>query len=317
MNGKGFQALVAQLGDLSDVQREALVTALKRRLPVSEAVELIDTRFATDPCCGHCGSRHVGGWASQAGLKRYRCKDCAKTFNALTGTPLAQLHRRDVWFSYAQALADGLSLRKAAKRCGVSLDTAFRWRHRFLTTAKDVKAKVVTGIVEADETFIRKSVKGSKRLVGRAPRKRGSTAKSGLSSDDYAPVLIVRDRHGATTDQVLPDLEGPTFARVLKPVVAADALLVSDGRAAYATFADHAGLLHIALNASKGERTHGSYHIQNVNAYISRLKHWMARFKGVATHYLPSYLGWRRMIERTSDLSPAEILRQALPQAAT
>ena len=138
-----------------------------------------------------------------------------------------------------------------------------------------------------------------------------------MSSDDYAPVLIVRDRHGATTDQVLPDLEGPTFTRALKPVVAHDALLVSDGRAAYATFADHAGLLHIALNASKGERTYGSYHIQNVNAYISRLKHWMVRFKGVATYYLPSYLGWRRMIERSSDVTPAAILMQALTHAAT
>ena len=35
--------------------------------------------------------------------------------------------------------------------------------------------------------------------------------------------------------------------------------------------------LHIALNASKGERTYGSYQIQNINAYISRLKHlWRA-----------------------------------------
>lgn len=94
-----------------------------------------------------------------------------------------------------------------------------------------VKAKALKGIVEADETFIRKSVKGSKRVVGRAPRRRGEKAKPGLSSDDYAPVLIVRDRHGATLDHVLPDLEAPTFARVMRPVVAADALLVSDSRA--------------------------------------------------------------------------------------
>ena len=180
-----------------------------------------------------------------------------------------------------------------------------------------MKAKTVKGIVEADETFIRKSVKGSKRLVGRAPRRRGEKAKPGLSSDDYAPVLIVRDRHGATLDHVLPDLEAPTFARVMKPVVAQDALLVSDGRAAYGQFADHEGLLHIALNANKGERTYGSYNIQNVNAYISRLKDWLRRFKGVATHYLPSYLGWRRMIEREGDLTPARIVMQAMPQAST
>ncbi len=313
MDGKGFQALVAQLGELSAVQREALITALKRRLPVDEAVQLIDSRFGADPCCGHCRSKNAGGWSSQSGLKRYRCNACGKTFNALTGTPLAHLRRRDAWFAYAQALADGSSLRKAAQRCGIALDTSFRWRHRFLATAKDVKAKAVKGIVEADETFIRKSAKGSKRLVGRAPRKRGTSAKRGLSNDDYAPVLIVRDRHGAMLDQVLPDLEAPTFARVMRPVVAADALLVSDGRPAYAQFADDAGLLHIALNASRGERTFGSYHIQNVNAYISRLKDWLRRFKGVATHYLPSYLGWRRMIEREHTLTPVRVIMQATP----
>ena len=41
----------------------------------------------------------------------------------------------------------------------------------------------------------------------------------------------------------------------------------------------------------------GVYHIQNANAYHSRLKEWMRRFHGVATKYLDHYLGWRRMIE--------------------
>ena len=64
-----------------------------------------------------------------------------RTFNALTGPPLAQLHRRDVWLTYAQALADGVSLRKAAKRSKIALGTAFRWRHRFLKIPKGKKAK--------------------------------------------------------------------------------------------------------------------------------------------------------------------------------
>lgn len=67
-----------------------------------------------------------------------------------------------------------------------------------------------------------------------------------------------------------------------------------------------------------GDRVYGSYHIQNVNAYISRLKQWLVRFKGVATHCLPSYLGWRRLIEREGDaLSPARFITNALPQTAT
>jgi hypothetical protein len=116
----------------------------------------------------------------------------------------------------------------------------------------------------------------------------------------------------------MPDLEGATFKRVLKPVLAPDALLVSDGRAAYGAFAEDAGLLHIALNARAGERVYGSYHIQNVNAYISRPKQWLSHFKGVATHYLPTYLGWRRLIEREGEaLSPALFITHVLPQTST
>ena len=137
----------------------------------------------------------------------------------------------------------------------------------------------VTGIVEADETFILKSAKRSKRLVGRAPRKRG----------------------GATTDQVIPDLRARTFAAYLTPVVAKDAILVSDGRDAYGAFAYAENILHIPIITSRGEHAYKGFHIQNVNAYTSRLKDWLRPFKDVASWYLPSYLGWRRAIERLGE----------------
>lgn len=55
------------------------------------------------------------------------------------------------------------------------------------------------------------------------------------------------------------------------------------------------------------------YHIQNVNAYDSRLKTWMKRLHGVATKYLEHYLGWRRWLERWGqDNSPRVGLYAAL-----
>ena len=42
-------------------------------------------------------------------------------------------------------------------------------------------------------------------------------------------------------------------------------------------------------------------HINNVNAYHSRLKQWLVPFKGVATNNLPNYLGWRRALEAWGD----------------
>ena len=314
MKAQDFKALVEQLGDLSEVQRAALAAALAGQGSANEAIALIETRFAAEPACGHCKSQRFGGWGKASGLKRYKCKDCGRTFNALTGTPLAQLRRRDAWLDYARALVARVSLRKAAERADVCLETSFRWRHRFLQAAKDKRPSLVTGIVEADESFILKSAKGSRQLVGRAPRKRGGKAKTpGLSTDEHDCILIVRDRHAATTDHLLPDLEGRTFAAYLAPVIAKDAVLVSDGRPAYAAFAAARDILHIAVVAAHGERVYEGFHIQNVNAYTSRFKDWMRPFKGVASKYLPSYLGWRRMIERDGDrFTPRHCIAEAL-----
>jgi transposase-like protein len=314
MDTKEFRLFVEQMDNLTAVQRTALSAALSGTGPANEAIALIEMQFASAPACGHCKSERFITWGHANDLRRYKCKACNRTFNALTGTPLAQLHRRDAWLEYARAVVDRVSLRKAAERAGICLETSFRWRHRFLQTAKDKRPPVVTGIVEADETFILKSAKGSRKLVGRLPRKRGGKAKKpGLSTDEHDAILVIRDRHGTTTDHILPDLEGRTFSAFLTPVVAPDALLVTDGRAAYGQFADAVGILHIALNASAGERTFGSYHAQNVNAYQSRLKRWLAPFNGVATKYLASYLGWRRSIERDgSRHTPRHLITEAV-----
>jgi hypothetical protein len=56
-----------------------------------------------------------------------------------------------------------------------------------------------------------------------------------------------------------------------------------------------------------------AFHIHNVNDYDSRLKTWMARFHGIATKYLPNYLGWRRYMERfTETLTPSLLMAQAI-----
>jgi len=66
--------------------------------------------------------------------------------------------------------------------------------------------------------------------------------------------------------------------------------------------------------ASKGEHVHEkALHIQNINAYASRLKRWLDRFNGVATKYLQSYLGWRRWLEKEEDsVTPKNLLAAAL-----
>ena len=276
----------------------------------TSSIQTIEASFQAEPACPHCPSTKLQKWGSAHALQRYRCRGCKKTFNALTGTPLAQLHKRELWLQHSQAVIDGLTLRKTSARIGVSLPTAFRWRHRFLKAPKALKAKKLQGIVEADETFFLYSEKGKRRLT-RKPRSRGGkAAKRGLSAEQV-PVLIARDRTKATTDQILPDRSEKSVTDVLAPVVAKDAVLVTDGDKAFGAFADNARILHIGLIASKGEHAYEEFHFQNVNAYTSGLKRWMTRFNGVATKYLDTYLGWNRLNDRDGCNLTANLLLTA------
>ena len=110
----------------------------------------------------------------------------------------------------------------------------------------------------------------------------------------------------------------PTTAEVLKPLVAHDAVLVSDGRDAYAAFAHAENILHIPIIISRGEHVYRDFHIQNVNAYTSRLKAWLRPFRGVASWYLTSYLGWRRALERLGEtVTPERCLQTAYRSTST
>src|SRR4051794_6058389 len=317
MREADFEVLLHLVERLSDEQRTALGRALASASGEPEAVRLLERAFAAAPRCPHCGAERLQRWGHASGLRRYRCQACRKTFNALTGTSLARLRKKACWLRYGEALAAGVSLAKAAAHCGVHLTTSFRWQHRFLRAAT---REALGGVVEADETFFRRSHKGSRRWrrgdapPGRGPRRRGERAsKPGLSAEQV-PALIARDRAGHTADAALPDLGADAITAPLRPPAAGDAVLGADGAKAYAAFAAEGGIRHEPINVAAGVRVRdGAFHIQNVNAYHGRLKGWMGRFNGVATRYLANYLGWRRTLERAAEPSAS---RTWLPAAA-
>ena len=196
-----------------------MATPASPSTPSSESVAVMAERRVESTGCPHCRGQKLQRWGRASGLPRYRCGDCRRTFNALTGTPLARLHKKDRWTDQATALMTGESVAKAAVRCGVAYTTAFRWRHRFLSAPALDKPTCLTGIVEADETFILESFKGKRSDLPRPARKRGGkAAKAGLSAEQI-PVLVARDRNGATTDAVLPKLNRASVTAALAGVV--------------------------------------------------------------------------------------------------
>ena len=87
---------------------------------------------------------------------------------------------------------------------------------------------------------------------------------------------MAADRSGTTVSAALPRGRcGGALAAALDPVVAKDALLVSDGGASYPPCAAALGVSHEALNRSMGERVRGDLHVQTVNSRHSRLKDFL------------------------------------------
>ena len=306
MKTEEFQALTAEIEKLTPHQRKLLSQRLDKIQNVQAVNTLIEGRVATASECPKCGHNRIARWGSASGLQRYRCVACKATFNALTGTPLARLRKKDKWLDYAQQMQQGQSVRKSAQACEVHRNTAFRWRHRFLVQPNSNKPASLAGIAEADEAFFLESFKGKKKAMPRASRKRGSkAAKPGLS-DEQIPVLICRDRAGNTTDFILEKDDRQHLVEALKPILASDAILCTDGSRAMIGVARKLGITHRPVNLAAGIRViAGVYHVQNVNAYGSRLKTWMRRFNGVATCHLANYLGWRRYLDRNNDTNSA------------
>lgn len=313
-----LKKITAALRRLTPPQRKlvAVELALLDAQPASAAI--VEGRLAAVAPCPRCQSERTVRHGHANGLQRYRCRECRRTFSALTGTPLNGLHKRGLWLRQAEALSDGRSLRTVAEDLNIHVGTAHRWRHRFLTAPERVQPSTLAGVAEVDETYFLLSFKGKRQGLDRKPRKRGGrAAKRGLSHEQV-PVLVARDRAGVTADCVLKATDATTMAAALKPFVPADAVLCTDGSKALAGVARTLGVEHHAVAVSAGVRVDGPWHIQNVNAYHSRLKAWIAKFRGVATRYLANYLGWFRAIDRQlgSALKPAQWLAIALGAVA-
>ena len=177
MKAEDFAAWLSAISGMNEGQRAEAVAALEKASAVGaegggsaqrasqrgrqkDALGTTSHERVAAQGCPHCAGREVVGWGRSHGLLRFRCKSCGRTFNALTKTPMAHLRKKEKWLDHARAMIEGQSLAKTAQLCGVHPTTAFRWRHRFLRAPAVNKPRSLSGIVEADETFILESFKG-------------------------------------------------------------------------------------------------------------------------------------------------------------
>lgn len=139
-----YQQVMALLPQLSPDEQESLKRWLLQN-PSVTMQDLIVVKAKQGVCCPECGQANtvIKYGHNSKGVQRYRCTQCNVTFTSMTYTFSANT-KKDIstWLQYVQCMIDGLSLQKAADRCGICIRTAFFWRHKLLDAIRHKLIKI-------------------------------------------------------------------------------------------------------------------------------------------------------------------------------
>jgi transposase-like protein len=121
--------------------------------------------------CARCHGPRLGRWGhTRRGLQRWRCKDCGRTRNVSSETPLAHIHSLDKLQAVAADMlaATPRSCRALAAAIGVDRMTIWRWRRLIADVwagRRRRPAAVATGAGGCTVAILRESRKASREWV--------------------------------------------------------------------------------------------------------------------------------------------------------
>lgn len=253
-------------------------------------------------CCPHCQGINVVKNGHKGNIQRFKCKDCGKTFTFSNNTILFSTKKDlETWKKYCECFLDKKSLRRCAEICDISLETAFRWRHKILDALQNMQSNItLKGVIESDETFFALSFKGTKKENFSIPREthnRGhSVSTRGLSKEMVCVPCIVN--HEGMFEGRISNLGKPKvqdLEKVINNRIEQGSIFVTDSLRGYQKVAVSNDLVHVRI--PRGRYKSGSFNINTVNSYHSELKRMVnGNFKGVATKYLNNYIVYNNFV---------------------
>lgn len=179
--------------------------------------------------CPRCGSQKVT-WLAKARVWKCYGKHQSPTFTLKTGTifedsPIGL----EKWLPALWLIVNcknGISSCELARDLGVTQKTAWFMAHRLRFALKDGGFRLLSGEVEADETFIG----GKARNMHIGKRKRRIT---GTGTKDKTAVMGILERSGKVRTTVVPSTKRKTLQAEVKKHVEAGSALYTDALLSY------------------------------------------------------------------------------------
>lgn len=282
------------IGQLTRDEKIELLEDLKSAI----AEELADGGRRDPRECPRCGCpQFTKKGVGRDGGQRWLCRGCGQTFSAKT---MGLLSRSKLpaatWAAFAECMADCLSLRESAARCGVSLYTSWFMRMRVCEVMERRTSPARAGTFHVDATMIRENLSGNHSRSGffRMPRKPhrngrdGRRGAGGRSKKSFCVVCGINEQGDCFCRADARGAEGAgELGLLLMAEVPAGSTIVTDGHNSY-PLACADVFEHVAVDP----RDPSTGNIAMVNALHSRLKGFLRPMHGVSTRRLQRYLAW-------------------------
>ncbi len=220
----------------------------------------------------------------------FKCKACRRQFSVTRGTIFEDSKiplRTWILVMYRMCSSKkGVSAHQIHREFGVTYEAAWFMGHRIRYAMGEKGLRpIMTGTIEADETYIGGKARGAP--AARSRRKERLGQASGITNKTIVFGLL--ERGGEARTIVVPNVKhATTQERMAQHIDFSKARLMTDGHSAYRRinrFLPHEYVDH------ETEYVRGDVHTQGIENYWSILKRGLVgTFHHVTPEYLPSYL---------------------------
>ena len=252
---------------------------------------LAQIRWRDGIYCPRCRGESVIRYGSYRVFQRYRCKNCARTFNDKTGTVFehSSIALRKWFLAVYTYIRLNTSIRQLDAELDVSYKTVYRRVQRFLR-ALDAPRRSLEGPVEIDEFYVSAGKKGRER--DRESRSRGlSTRGRGTAEEDKPPVFVVADRgSGQCYMHPAKAAEESTIRLLLDGRQQESMTVYTDGFRAYDPLEKDDTFDRQFVVHSKGEYADGDVHVNTCESHASLARRWLSPHRGISKDKLTPYL---------------------------
>jgi len=232
--------------------------------------------------CPRCASKKISRIAKR---RQFDCDSCRYQFSVRVGTlfhdsklPLWK------WFLAVYVMGEslkGVSANQLKRMLGVSYKTAWYLCHRIRAAMHEEGAELLTGIVEADETYV-----GGKAGGFRSKREAAQHRR-----DNKTVVMGAVQRGGKVRLRVVPDATRASVHGFLNDVVADEAeAIYTDSHRSYRGIGDE-DTLHEYVDHSADEWVRGQIHTNTVESVWSLFdRSVIGAYHKLSVKHLPAYL---------------------------